>query len=613
MNKLIKNLAIGMGSVAMASHLYAKTVTDHAGNVVEIPDDPKRVASLHTRSTSVMLTELGVPLIGSATVKHEADNRPYIRAAEELFGLVLQQTQLKNYGKKGADLEQIKISQPDLIVGTVNYHGKLYDKLSAIAPTVLIDQTGQDQIQVYKDLAKWVNKEKVFTAKYRAYKKRLALVKESFAKSPSKSSIVLAIPSTSKGKLSVYSTYGGITTVSYDLGFKMLPYVKENLDGQARERLSPEVISELDSDYFFSAYSSADDETPQDVYENFDKVTPGWKTILNSYKNKRFIVFHSETTRPPVFKAYHNALDRLEQLTQKQTKTVVDHLDNVVQIPKNPRRVASLHTMSTTVMLLDLQVSLVGTATRLKKPVNKPYIRSAEEIFGVKFEDTNYFNYGKFGEDIEQVKASKPDLIVGTVRHAKVYDKLSEIAPTVLIDYLSPDLFNVYRDLATWVGKKEVFEKNYAKYQKRLAEVKVKIKGNPSQQTFVYIHPQKGKGKLLVRQHYGAITKVAYDLGFQRLDFVRQQFPNNKPGGNLSAEVIGEFANADYIVSTYRNQFGETLDSIYEGLDDVSPGWRDFLKAYHTKRFIGFNREVGYPSSFVSYHYVLDEFERILK
>ena len=103
-----------------------------------------------------------------------------------------------------------------------------------------------------------------------------------------------------------------------------------------------------------------------------------------------------------------------------QTVWVTDHLGHTVEVPATPKRVASLHTMSTTVMLLDLGVPLIGTATRLKKPGNTPYIRSSEELFGVKFEDTDYYNYGKFGSDIEQIKLSAPDLIIGPVHmHAK--------------------------------------------------------------------------------------------------------------------------------------------------------------------------------------------------
>lgn len=296
------------------------------------------------------------------------------------------------------------------------------------------------------------------------------------------------------------------------------------------------------------------------------------------------------------------------------TKTVTDHEGRSVEVPVNPQRVASLHTMSTSVMLWDLGVPLIGTATRLKTDENnRPYIRSVEEIYGVKFQDTDLFNYGKFGADIEQIKASKPDLIVATIRHLKAKDQLEAIAPVVFVDYFNPDMFEMYGDVADWVGKKDVFDAKYAEYKKHLTQVKAMFKTtNPENMTAVYMHPYPGKAELLVRQHYGAVTKVAYDLGFKPLKFVQQQFPDNSVGGKLSSEVMGEL-NADYILSTYRNQFGETLESVYAGMDDVAPGWRDYMKAYQNNTFIAFNRENAYPSSFETYKYVLDGFAKHAK
>ncbi len=296
------------------------------------------------------------------------------------------------------------------------------------------------------------------------------------------------------------------------------------------------------------------------------------------------------------------------------TKTVIDHEGRSVEVPINPQRVASLHTMSTTVMLWDLGVRLIGTATRMKTDEkNRPYIRSVEEIYGVKFQDTGLFNYGKFGSDMEQIKASKPDIIVATVKHLKAKEQLEAIAPVVFVDYFNSDMFKMYRDVAEWVGKKAVFDAKYAEYKKHLATVKAKFKTtNPADMTAVYLAPYAGKATLLVRQHYGALTKVAYDLGFNILPFVQQQFPNNGVGGKLSAEIIGEL-NADYILSTYRNQFGETLETVYKDMDDVAPGWREYMTAYQNNTFIAFNREKAYPSSFETYKYVLDEFAKYAK
>lgn len=296
-----------------------------------------------------------------------------------------------------------------------------------------------------------------------------------------------------------------------------------------------------------------------------------------------------------------------------KTRMVTDHMGNKVTVPAEPKRVASLHTMSTTVMLWDLGVPLIGTATRVKKDENnRQYIRSVEEIYNVKFQDTKLFSYGSFGKDIEQIKASKPDLIVGTVRHAKVYKQLSAIAPTVLIDYLSPDMLKIYGDLATWVGKEDKFETQLAEFKLRTAKVRQKFSTDPSKQTIGYAAPYPGKAQYLARINYGAMTAVAYELGFKPAPFLVKQFGTDATGGKLSSETFAEF-QSDWLMSTYRNQTGETIETVYAGFDDIAPGWRDYNSAYRDGKFIATNREKSYPISFTTMHLLLDAFEKHAK
>ncbi len=334
------------------------------------------------------------------------------------------------------------------------------------------------------------------------------------------------------------------------------------------------------------------------------------KTIRTLLILASVVILAGACTKKAAENTQHSSSIQSTQSETAETTTVTDHAGNIVEIPVNPQRIASLYTMTTTAMLIDLQVPIIGTATRTKMPENKPYIRYAEEIFGIKFEDTNYFNYGKKGKDLEQIKISKPDLIVGTINlHAKVYKRLSAIAPTILIDAFSADLFAVYRDLATWVNKRDYFDSQLSRYKNRLTEVKDTFTKDPGEQTLVYFHPLINKGKIYVAQHYGALTKVAHDLGFKRPDFIKQNFPDNKVHDILSAEIINEL-NADYIVSTYQNQLGETEETVSEAFDRIAPGWRDFLKAYRNDTFITLNREIAYPTCFKSYDYVLDQFEK---
>ncbi len=289
-------------------------------------------------------------------------------------------------------------------------------------------------------------------------------------------------------------------------------------------------------------------------------------------------------------------------------KTVTDYAGNTVEIPDTPKRIASLHFIGT-IMLYELGVPIIGTSTLTKKSDSKPYIRSSYELFGVDFTKTGWANYGRRGLDLEQIKKSKPDLIIAGFYHQKIYDKLEKIAPTLLFDYPS-NVSHAHQDLATWVGKEDIFNQKNAEYQKRLSEVKTQIKVNLSQKSFVYIRTQRSK--LYIGNHYGSITKVAYDLGLQKADFVKQNIGQDKWGEMFSGEIIGSFSDTDYVFSTYRQEFSQDLESVYEGFDEITPGWRDFIKAYQNQNFLAFQFELVVPVSFKSYHYVLNEFKKTL-
>lgn len=154
-------------------------------------------------------------------------------------------------------------------------------------------------------------------------------------------------------------------------------------------------------------------------------------------------------------------------------KTVTDHAGNTINIPKDPKRIASLHYPITIMLyeIYEMKAPIIGASTRIKKPENIRYIRSGYELFGLDFSQTGWANYGSFGKDLEQVKVSKPDLIIGGLYHQKFYEQLSKIAPTILIDYK----YQHYADLAKWIGQNDSFNDKEKAYQEKLKAIKAKF------------------------------------------------------------------------------------------------------------------------------------------
>ena len=105
----------------------APRTVEHARGVTEVPDQPQRVVTLEPLELDTAVA-VGVTPVGAAVASNVAGIPTYLEAdGVEPVGTVPE-----------PDLEAIAALQPDLILGTESRHSKLYDQLSAIAPTVFI-------------------------------------------------------------------------------------------------------------------------------------------------------------------------------------------------------------------------------------------------------------------------------------------------------------------------------------------------------------------------------------------------------------------------------------------------------------------------------------------
>ncbi|MEM6430585.1 MAG: iron-siderophore ABC transporter substrate-binding protein [Deinococcota bacterium] len=110
---------------------------EHALGSVCVAETPERVVVLDAMDN---VLALGITPVGAAnwigTATGEQAAFPYYLDATTLVGIEW----LGN--NREPNLEKILGLQPDLILGRVNRHESIYEQLSAIAPTVLINQRG---------------------------------------------------------------------------------------------------------------------------------------------------------------------------------------------------------------------------------------------------------------------------------------------------------------------------------------------------------------------------------------------------------------------------------------------------------------------------------------
>ncbi|MFC7648315.1 ABC transporter substrate-binding protein [Streptosporangium lutulentum] len=118
---------------------------------------------------------------------------------------------------------------------------------------------------------------------------------------------------------------------------------------------------------------------------------------------------------------------------------------------------------------------------------------------------------------LEQIVALKPDLIVSAkVRHEALYDKLSQIAPTVFSETTGAIWKENLRLMGQALGKEDLAEQKIKAYQDRAAAIGASIKAKDGKMPTVSIVRFAGEPtvRLYVENSYSGL--VLKDVGFPR-------------------------------------------------------------------------------------------------
>ena len=147
-----------------------------------------------------------------------------------------------------------------------------------------------------------------------------------------------------------------------------------------------------------------------------------------------------------------------EENVNGNTLTVTD-VRGEVEIPADPQRIVDLSGNSDILSILGYDV--IGTANSdaydyTKLPSYLEETLSGAEILGYSYQDTM---------DVEAIMNLNPDLIVISTIQEKMYDQLSEIAPTVMIQLEALNWKDDVRALGKVFGKEEVANEWIANYE----------------------------------------------------------------------------------------------------------------------------------------------------
>jgi len=247
---------------------------------------------------------------------------------------------------------------------------------------------------------------------------------------------------------------------------------------------------------------------------------------------------------------------------------VVKHAMGETTIKGTPQRVVVL-TNEGTEAVLALGVKPVGAVQSWTG--NPFYEHIKAEMEGVQV-------LGKEDQpSLEAITALKPDLILGNkMRHEKIYDQLSKIAPTVFSETLRGKWKDNFKLYAEALNKKAEGEKVLADWDKRIAEFKEKA-GDKLNTKVSLVRFMPGRVRIYYKDTFAGI--ILQELGVAR--------PDTQNKDDFAAEVtkerIPEMEGDILFYFSYETGNGEASKLEQEWTND--PLWKNLNVVKNKKAF----------------------------
>lgn len=256
--------------------------------------------------------------------------------------------------------------------------------------------------------------------------------------------------------------------------------------------------------------------------------------------------------------------------TSTETRTITD-VNGSVEIPVDPQRIVDLSGASDILSILGYDV--VGTANSdgydyTRFPSYLEDVLKGATILGYSMQDTM---------DVEAVFALNPDLIVISKVQEKMYDALSQVAPTVMIDLKQVDWREDFLHVATVLDNVDVANEWLAAYDEKAMEVASTVNELVGDDKSYLAFLASG-GSFFIFDGAGLGTILYEDLGLNR--------PVGMPGQeNVSLPVVSYEglaaieADVIFAVATDEDEVALLESSIWNSLPAVKEGNVVYLPA----------------------------------
>ena len=268
-----------------------------------------------------------------------------------------------------------------------------------------------------------------------------------------------------------------------------------------------------------------------------------------------------------------------ENNTSKGNTMTVTDVRGDVEIPANPQRIVDLSGNSDILSILGYEV--VGTANSDAYDYTKfpSYLEDTLEgakILGYSMQDTM---------DVEAVMNLNPDLIVISTVQEKMYDQLSEIAPTVMIQLEALNWKDDVRSLAKVFAKEDVAEAWLTAYETKAKEAGDKIKAEYGEDT-TYLSFLASGGQFFIFDGAGFGDVLYNDMGLAKPAGMPEQSDISLPVvtyeglAAIDTDYIFLIATDEDLAELQGNAIWNSLPAVKEGNVVVLPSSPYFNQGY---------------------------------
>jgi len=225
------------------------------------------------------------------------------------------------------------------------------------------------------------------------------------------------------------------------------------------------------------------------------------------------------------------------------------HAAGTTQVPVSPKRIAALLDAGVTHNLLDLQAPVIascGEGGRIRA--------DGHDVSEVSF-------LGSADEpNLERLAALEPDLIVGLTFQQGLYDRLSGIAPTVILDYgPAVSLGDYERKLADLVARIPQFERLMEQVDRHAEELQKELAPIVAELEVSVLSADGADGIFAL---YG--PGIAYSVALERLGI---SMPRGMPP---SFDEVGDYFGLERL-----NDFDADVLFLMRGVEDSVTSLRD--------------------------------------